>query len=103
MCGFYLQHAAERILVGRKGTDFSRFDLGALQDVVVAQRLGQSQKPFAFHELLEKFCPSGDARFCELFARINCLRDRWVSIGNEIVPADEVAAGEAGVPTEHLG
>jgi mRNA (2'-O-methyladenosine-N6-)-methyltransferase len=81
--GYYLQHAKETCLVGYKqrvGNSLSHF--GVAEDVLFAERRGQSQKPVEIYELIEKLVPGG--RYLEIFGRRNNLRDCWVTIGNEL-------------------
>eukprot|EP01023_Acetabularia_acetabulum_P012935 TRINITY_DN16121_c0_g1_i2.p1 TRINITY_DN16121_c0_g1~~TRINITY_DN16121_c0_g1_i2.p1 ORF type:complete len:295 (+),score=58.56 TRINITY_DN16121_c0_g1_i2:87-971(+) len=80
--GFYLQHAKEVCLVGKRGENPPNTNSGVLSDVIVAERQGQSQKPGEIYELIEELVPGG--RYLEIFARKNNLRDYWVSVGNEV-------------------
>ena len=82
--GFYLQHAKESCLVGRKGDAASIPGLrgGVGCDVIYSDRRGQSQKPEELYRLVEQLVPDG--RYLEIFARKNNLRDYWTSIGNEL-------------------
>jgi len=60
--GYYLQHAKEACLVGRKGSPPSgaRACVGA--DVICAERRGQSQKPEEIYQLVEALVPNGESR-----------------------------------------
>ncbi|PRP76744.1 hypothetical protein PROFUN_11747 [Planoprotostelium fungivorum] len=80
--GFYLQHAKETCLVGRKGKNPPGTTGNIGSDVIFAERRGQSQKPEEIYELCETLVPNG--RYLEIFARRNNLRNYWVSIGNEL-------------------
>ena len=80
--GYYLQHAKETCLVGKKGKNPPNFQGGVVSDVIWSERRGQSQKPEELYELIEKLVPHG--RYLEIFGRKNNLRDYWVTIGNEI-------------------
>ena len=63
-------------------------------DVIFSQRRGQSQKPEEIYKLIEQLVPNGKEEvmlifmflgfYLELFGRRNNLRDRWVTIGNEL-------------------
>ena len=53
-----------------------------LSDVIFSKRRGQSQKPEEIYVILEKLVPNGN--YLEIFGRRNNLRDKWVTIGNEI-------------------
>jgi len=78
--GFYLQHAKETCLVGKKG-DVRDADL-VLSDVIIAPRRSQSEKPPELYELIERLVPDG--KYLEIFARRHNLRNHWVSIGLEL-------------------
>ena len=99
--GFYLQHAKEVCLVGRRGNappGMSNKAVGS--DIIFAERRGQSQKPTEIYELIEELVPNG--KYLEIFARKNNLRDYWVSVGNEVTgtglpPEDEKAFEEQGI------
>jgi mRNA (2'-O-methyladenosine-N6-)-methyltransferase len=99
--GFYLQHAKEVCLVGRRGNlPPGMADKAVGSDIIFAERRGQSQKPTEIYELIEELVPSG--KYLEIFARKNNLRDYWVSVGNEVTgtglpPEDEKAFDEHGV------
>ncbi|TPX57384.1 hypothetical protein PhCBS80983_g03863 [Powellomyces hirtus] len=80
--GYYLQHAKETCLVGRKGKDPPGCQHGVASDVIFSQRRGQSQKPEELYEMIEKLVPNG--KYLEIFGRKNNLRDFWVTIGNEL-------------------
>ncbi len=59
--GYYLQHAKETCLVGRKGAgppSGARACVGA--DVICAERRGQSQKPEEIYQLVEALVPNGE-------------------------------------------
>jgi hypothetical protein len=79
--GYYLQHAKETCLVGVKG-DPPKLRHGVARDVIFSDRRGQSQKPEEVYEYIEELVPNG--YYLEIFGRRNNLRDRWVTIGNEI-------------------
>ncbi|KAF9545848.1 hypothetical protein EC957_010476 [Mortierella hygrophila] len=80
--GYYLQHAKETCLVGKKGEDppNCRHSIGS--DVIFSERRGQSQKPEELYEMIEELVPNG--RYLEIFGRKNNLRDYWVTVGNEL-------------------
>ena len=95
--GFYLQHAKEVCLVGRRGEKPPGMsDKAVGSDIIFAPRRGQSQKPTEIYELIEEMVPGG--KYLEIFARKNNLRDYWVSVGNEVtgtgLPPEDVAAFE---------
>ena len=80
--GFYLQHAKETCLVGRKGKHPSTMVAGVKSDVIFSERRGQSQKPEEIYEYIQHLVPNG--HYLEIFARRNNLHDYWVSVGNEL-------------------
>jgi len=90
--GYYLQHAKEVCLVGRRKVKGCRGHPalravrkagGVGSDVILSERRGQSQKPEEIYDLIENLVPKG--RYLEIFARRNNLRPRWVSMGNEVM------------------
>lgn len=80
--GYYLQHAKELCLVGKKGEDPPGMRHNVGSDIIISERRGQSQKPDEIYELVEAMVPGG--RYLEIFARKNNLRNFWVSVGNEV-------------------
>lgn len=80
--GYYLQHAKETCLVGKKGKDPTNLRKSVASDVIFSERRGQSQKPEELYEIIEELIPGG--RYLEIFGRKNNLRDYWVTIGNEL-------------------
>jgi len=80
--GFYLQHAKETCLIGKKGADPPNMQSGVKSDVIFSRRRGQSQKPEEMYELIESLVPYG--KYLEIFARRNNLRNYWVSVGLEL-------------------
>lgn len=57
--GFYLQHAKEVCLVGRRGRTPPGCASSVGSDVIFSERRGQSQKPEEVYELVEKLVPNG--------------------------------------------
>ena len=57
--GYYLQHAKEVCLVGRKGLDPPGMSHGVGSDIIYAERRGQSQKPEEIYQLIEELVPNG--------------------------------------------
>ncbi|KAI9094112.1 MT-A70-domain-containing protein [Phlyctochytrium arcticum] len=80
--GYYLQHAKETCLVGKKGNDPEGCRHGVASDVIFSERRGQSQKPEELYEIIEELIPNG--KYLEIFGRKNNLRDFWVTVGNEL-------------------
>ncbi|KAI8326354.1 MT-A70-domain-containing protein [Martensiomyces pterosporus] len=80
--GYYLQHAKETCLVGKKGADPPNLQKSVASDVIFSERRGQSQKPEELYEIIEQLIPGG--RYLEIFGRKNNLRDYWVTVGNEL-------------------
>ncbi|KAJ2645640.1 hypothetical protein IWW40_005930 [Coemansia sp. RSA 1250] len=80
--GYYLQHAKETCLVGKKGADPPTLQRSVASDIIFSERRGQSQKPEEMYEIIEQLVPGGN--YLEIFGRKNNLRDYWVTIGNEL-------------------
>ncbi|KAJ2157156.1 hypothetical protein GGF46_004700 [Coemansia sp. RSA 552] len=80
--GYYLQHAKETCLVGKKGLDPPTLQRSVASDVIFSERRGQSQKPEELYEIIEQLVPGGN--YLEIFGRKNNLRDYWVTVGNEL-------------------
>jgi len=81
--GYYLQHAAETCLIGRKGSFPPGYNESHnVPDIIYSLRRGQSQKPEEIYEYCEDFVHDG--LFLEIFGRRNNLRNGWITIGNEI-------------------
>ncbi|KAJ2020333.1 hypothetical protein GGI01_001183 [Coemansia sp. RSA 376] len=80
--GYYLQHAKETCLVGKKGADPPNLQKSVASDVIFSERRGQSQKPEELYEIIEELIPGGN--YLEIFGRKNNLRDYWVTVGNEL-------------------
>eukprot|EP00958_Prasinococcus_capsulatus_P017006 scaffold1906_cov403-Prasinococcus_capsulatus_cf.AAC.7 len=95
--GYYLQHAKEVCLVGKKGKDPPGMRGGLASDIIFAERRGQSQKPTEIYEIIEQLVPNG--KYLEIFGRKNNLRNFWVTVGNEVCGwnhlADLAAKAEA--------
>lgn len=96
--GFYLQHAKETCIVGVKvacivsqqNKHLIKFNGNVGRDLIFSERRGQSQKPNEIYEIIEEMVPQGrhsmsfSGFYLEIFGRRNNLRDRWVTIGNEL-------------------
>ncbi|KAJ2133255.1 hypothetical protein IW139_001508 [Coemansia sp. RSA 353] len=80
--GYYLQHAKETCLIGKKGADPPTLQRSVASDVIFSERRGQSQKPEEMYEIIEQLIPGG--KYLEIFGRKNNLRDYWVTVGNEL-------------------
>lgn len=80
--GFYLQHAKETCLVGIKGEGKFNYNGNIGCDVIFSERRGQSQKPNEIYDLVEQLVPNGF--YLEIFGRRNNLRNKWVTVGNEL-------------------
>jgi len=80
--GFYLQHAKESCIIGVKGDISDKISKNIGCDVIFSERRGQSQKPEEIYQLIERMIPNGF--YLEIFGRRNNVRDKWVTIGNEI-------------------
>jgi len=63
--GYYLQHAKEVCLVGKRGRDppgMAGGGGGVCSDVIFSERRGQSQKPEEIYKLIEELVPGGGWR-----------------------------------------
>lgn len=80
--GFYLQHAKEVCLVGKRGDDPPGLKGGVSSDIIYSERRGQSQKPEEIYSLIEEMVPNG--KYLEIFRQKNNLRNHWVTVGNEV-------------------
>lgn len=60
--GYYLQHAKEVCLVGKKGSDPPGIKRCVGSDVIYSERRGQSQKPEEIYQLIEELVPNGTIR-----------------------------------------
>lgn len=59
--GYYLQHAKEVCLVGKKGADPPGTKHSVGSDIIYSERRGQSQKPEEIYQLVEELVPNGKA------------------------------------------
>lgn len=95
--GYYLQHAKEVCLVGKKGLDPPGIRRCVGSDVIYSERRGQSQKPEEIYQLIEELVPNG--KYLEIFGRKNNLHNYWVTVGNEVtgtgLPTEDEAALKA--------
>ena len=66
--GYYLQHAKEVCLVGKKGSDPPGIRRCVASDVIYSERRGQSQKPEEIYQLIEELVPNGTC----LYIRMQC-------------------------------
>jgi len=80
--GFYLQHAKESCLIGKKGNPRKSEKGKEIGDCIFSKRRGQSQKPDEIYEMIETLVPDG--YYLEIFGRRNNLRNSWITIGNEL-------------------
>ncbi|DBA87509.1 TPA: hypothetical protein ACH3X1_004538 [Trebouxia sp. C0004] len=95
--GYYLQHAKEVCLVGKKGSDPPGTKRCVGSDIIYSERRGQSQKPEEIYQLIEELVPNG--KYLEIFGRKNNLHNYWVTVGNEVtgtgLPTEDEAALKA--------
>lgn len=80
--GFYLQHAKESCLIGKKGNPKPCEVRKLIGDCIFSKRRGQSQKPDEIYGMIESLMPEGC--YLEIFGRRNNLRNGWITIGNEL-------------------
>lgn len=78
--GHYLRHAKEMCLIGNKRN--FKFEKKYFRSAILAERGAQSEKPTLLYTMIEKMVPNG--RYIELFGRKNNLRDKWITLGNEL-------------------
>ena len=57
--GYYLQHAKEVCLVGRRGHPSSKVKQAVSTDTICSERRGQSQKPEEIYHVIEELVPNG--------------------------------------------
>ena len=74
--GYYLQHAKEVCLVGKKGSDPPGTKNSVGSDIIYSERRGQSQKPEEIYQLVEELVPNGE--YCwpqpqSLTAQVPCV------------------------------
>ncbi len=65
--GYYLQHAKEVCLVGKKGSDPPGTKRCVGSDIIYSERRGQSQKPEEIYQLIEELVPNGESAHLVLF------------------------------------
>ncbi|CAL5225927.1 g8721 [Coccomyxa viridis] len=105
--GYYLQHAKEVCLVGKKGKDPPGMKSCVGSDVIYTERRGQSQKPEEIYQLIEELVPGG--KYIEIFGRKNNLHNYWVTVGNEVtgtgLPKEDIEALAmgTGIPSAVFG
>ena len=69
--GYYLQHAKEVCLVGKKGSDPPGTRKCVGSDIIYSERRGQSQKPEEIYQLIEELVPNGK-RACTSMLLLAC-------------------------------
>ena len=80
--GHFLQHSSEICLVGLKGTAPQQTHYQRTNNVIVEEVTAPSTKPKRVYEIIEKLVPNG--KYIELFARLHNLRNKWVSVGDQL-------------------
>jgi len=81
--GYYLQHAFETCLIGKKGNLPPGYNEDhGVYDLIYSRRRGQSQKPVEIYEICEEIVKDG--LYLEIFGRRNNVRNGWITIGNEL-------------------
>ena len=68
--GYYLQHAKEVCLVGKKGSDPPGTKRCVGSDIIYSERRGQSQKPEEIYQLIEELVPNGESAHSVLFVLV---------------------------------
>ena len=79
--GYYLRHSKELCFLFKKGRPTHKIQQMKVNDSIVSQFTDKSEKPLLLYEMIHTLVPSG--HFLEIFARTRCIRNGWVSIGNE--------------------
>ncbi len=82
--GHYLQHCTEVCIIATKNKKF-KMKKGKNDHVLFCPRQIQSQKPKFVHEV---FAMNEIDNCGELFGRAINLRNRWTTIGMEVIPND---------------
>eukprot|EP00924_Labyrinthula_sp_SR-Ha-C_P000102 snap_masked-scaffold_39-processed-gene-1.26-mRNA-1 protein AED:0.25 eAED:0.25 QI:0/-1/0/1/-1/1/1/0/394 len=80
--GHWLRHRKEMCLVGRKGEFKDEWLFQKESDVIVDKVTIPMAKPKKIYELIERCLPNG--YYLELFSRGNNIRNKWLTIGNEV-------------------
>ena len=76
--GYYLQHAKEVCLVGKKGSDPPGIRRCVGSDVIYSERRGQSQKPEEIYQLIEELVPNGMLHTCQIdLPSLSTSHDRY--------------------------
>ena len=83
--GHYAQHGYEKCIMGVKGTGSSLIHKGKVLNVIEEPVSGNTRKPRAIYELIEKAVPN--ATYLDIFARDNNMRSGWTSVGLDLVKA----------------
>ncbi|EKM80477.1 hypothetical protein AGABI1DRAFT_73723 [Agaricus bisporus var. burnettii JB137-S8] len=98
--GHWLNHTKEHMLVGVKTpsspSDGPETELkfpkwvnrGVDTDVIVSEVRETSRKPDEVYGLIERMCPGG--RKVEIFGRKHNARPGWLTLGNQLGPADQI-------------
>ena len=63
-----------------------------VNDSIVSHFTDKSEKPLKLYEMIHTLVPSG--HYLEIFARTRCIRNGWVSIGNEFEEGPIKAEGK---------
>eukprot|EP01091_Cochliopodium_minus_P009283 TRINITY_DN2252_c0_g1_i4.p1 TRINITY_DN2252_c0_g1~~TRINITY_DN2252_c0_g1_i4.p1 ORF type:complete len:1189 (+),score=400.35 TRINITY_DN2252_c0_g1_i4:141-3569(+) len=83
--GFYFLHTTEICLIGVKNDkngELVEFISKPSNDVIFAGNQSNSEKPKQMYHIIDRMMPG--AKKIELFARNNCIRPGWFSLGNEL-------------------
>lgn len=80
--GHWFRSASEHIIFASRGKVPRPENFEALPTWYPSKRLPHSQKPYLFHDIVEKTVPNG--RYLEMFARRAAYNERWSIWGNEV-------------------
>eukprot|EP00924_Labyrinthula_sp_SR-Ha-C_P006146 snap_masked-scaffold_54-processed-gene-1.76-mRNA-1 protein AED:0.37 eAED:0.37 QI:0/-1/0/1/-1/1/1/0/317 len=80
--GHWLRHRKEMCLVGRKGDFKDEWLFQKESDVIIDKVTIPMAKSKKIYELIERCLPNG--YYLELFGRGNNIRNKWLTIGNEV-------------------
>jgi len=84
--GHYLQHSTETCVLASKGNYNWEIADAVNKWILPATRKFQSQKPWKVHELMEDSIKGLNV---ELFGRAVNLRNKWMTIGDQVTPDDD--------------
>ena len=84
--GYYLQHAKEVCLVGKKGADPPGTKNSVGSDIIYSERRGQSQKPEEIYQLVEELVPNGKGCLAHLSSSLRGQNHATLLHGSAMLP-----------------